>query len=73
MTSRDSVQNRVVAEYEAELVRAKQPGYVSRYDDMGDEEPRLHAPPADRDDQSAPLARSVAGIQRTNGHVSQPR
>jgi stage V sporulation protein G len=38
--SRDSVQKRVVAEYEAELVRAKQPGYVSRYDEIGDEDHR---------------------------------
>jgi stage V sporulation protein G len=70
---RVAIEREVVQEYEREVERSRQPGYVSRYDDMGDEEPRLHAPPADRDDQSAPLARPVAGIQRTNGHVSQPR
>jgi hypothetical protein len=32
----------VVSEYEAELIRAKQPGYVSRYDEIGDED---HRPP----------------------------
>jgi stage V sporulation protein G len=37
---RELIQSRVVREYEAELVRAKQPGYVSRYDGMGDEERR---------------------------------
>ena len=34
--ARESIQRRVVSEYEAELVRAKQPGYVSRYDEIGD-------------------------------------
>ena len=37
---RELIQNRVVAEYEAELVRSREPGYVSRYDGMGDEEQR---------------------------------
>ena len=35
---RELIQKRVVGEYEAEIVRAKQPGYVSRYDAMGDED-----------------------------------
>ena len=39
---RELIQNRVVSEYEAELIRAKEPGYVSRYDAIGDEE---HRPP----------------------------
>jgi stage V sporulation protein G len=34
---RDLIQKRVVAEYEAEVVRAREPGYVSRYDAIGDE------------------------------------
>jgi stage V sporulation protein G len=37
---RDLIQRRIVSEYESELVRARQPGYVSRYDAIGDEEPR---------------------------------
>ena len=40
--AREAIQRRVVGEYEAELDRAKQPGYVSRYDEIGDEE---HRPP----------------------------
>ena len=28
------IQQRVIAEYQSETERAKQPGYVSRYDDM---------------------------------------
>jgi stage V sporulation protein G len=38
--SRDFIQRRVVSEYEAELVRARMPGYVSRYDAIGDEDHR---------------------------------
>jgi hypothetical protein len=34
------IQNRIVREYESELVRARQPGYVSRYDAIGDEDHR---------------------------------
>lgn len=37
---RELIQRLVVREYEAELIRAKQPGYVSRYDAIGDEEHR---------------------------------
>jgi hypothetical protein len=37
---RELIQSRVVREYEAELVRARQPGYMSRYDAIGDEERR---------------------------------
>jgi hypothetical protein len=32
------IQRRVVEEYEAELVRAREPGYVSRYEGLGDED-----------------------------------
>jgi stage V sporulation protein G len=39
---RDMIQKRVVREYEAELIRAREPGYVSRYEGIGDEE---HRPP----------------------------
>jgi stage V sporulation protein G len=35
---REMIQKRVVSEYEAELVRAHDPNYVSRYDAIGDEE-----------------------------------
>lgn len=34
---RDMIQERVIAEYEKELERAEQPGYVSRYDDGYDD------------------------------------
>ena len=35
---RELIQRRVVGEYETEVERAKQPGYTSRYDPMGDED-----------------------------------
>lgn len=34
---RERLQQRVVTEYEAELVRSREPGYASRYDAIGDE------------------------------------
>jgi stage V sporulation protein G len=37
---REAIQSRVVQEYEGELIRAREPGYVSRYDAIGDEEQR---------------------------------
>jgi stage V sporulation protein G len=37
---RELIQKRVVSEYETEIIRAKQPGYVSRYDAIGDEDHR---------------------------------
>ena len=35
---REMIQNRVIAEFRTELERAKQPGYVSRYDDDYDDD-----------------------------------
>ena len=35
---REMIQNRVIAEFRAELERAKQPGYMSRYDDDYDDD-----------------------------------
>ncbi|MGI9446572.1 MAG: septation protein SpoVG family protein [Pirellulales bacterium] len=34
---RELIQDRVMAEYEAELIRAQEPGYASRYEEFGDE------------------------------------
>ena len=35
---RELIQRRVVEEYEAEIVRAREPGYTSRYEGLGDED-----------------------------------
>ena len=42
---REMIQKRVVSEYEAEIIRARDPGYVSRYDAIGDED---HGPSGGR-------------------------
>ncbi len=34
---REFIQDSVLAEYEAELIRAQKPGYASRYEAFGDE------------------------------------
>ena len=34
---REMIQQRVMNEYDAELVRAQEPGYISRYEGLGDE------------------------------------
>ena len=34
---RELIHDRVMAEYEAEVIRAQKPGYVSRYEELGDE------------------------------------
>ena len=39
---REMIQNRVIAEYRGEIERAKQPGYMSRYDEDYEERPLEH-------------------------------
>jgi stage V sporulation protein G len=53
---RETIQGRVIAEFRAEQDRAKQPGYVSRYDDDYDDDidPATYAPAEEV--RSAPLA-----------------
>jgi stage V sporulation protein G len=58
---REMIQTRVVAEYKAEQERAKQPGYVSRYDDDFDDDiepvgplPSRPEPPAEPPKQRPP-------------------
>ncbi len=67
---REMIQERVIAEYRAEQERAKQPGYVSRYDDYYEFEAeraqsklpeRTHLQPA----ESEPRAPHRAPSQRT--------
>jgi stage V sporulation protein G len=40
---REMIQQRIVEEYEAEIVRSKEPGYVSRYDDPDEDHRCGHA------------------------------
>lgn len=54
---REMIQNRVIAEFRAEQERAKQPGYVSRYDEEYDDDVEVNAyagpPPSPADASSA--------------------
>jgi stage V sporulation protein G len=43
---REMIQDRVIREFYVELDRAKQPGYVSRYDDIDGDDSTTHAHPA---------------------------
>ena len=61
---REMIQQRIVEEYEAEIIRSKEPGYVSRYDDPDpDEEHRGNGsrhngvPHENHDDHSDPHGR----------------
>jgi stage V sporulation protein G len=54
---RELIQNRVIQEFQAELERSNEPGYVSRYDDEygeGDYEPGDFEPEATPQSRSAP-------------------
>jgi stage V sporulation protein G len=63
---REMIQNRVIAEFRTEQERAKQPGYVSRYDDDYDDDvdPQQLAPLDERRAPAAPAhAAPPAGMQ----------
>src|SRR3954469_12497708 len=55
---REMIQSRVIAEYRTELERAKQPGYVSRYDEDYDDDvdAASYVPEAERPAAPAPAA-----------------
>jgi stage V sporulation protein G len=62
---RESIQNRVISEFRAELERAQQPGYVSRYEDdyFDDEiEPQTWQPTELKSSPSSPPAGSIGTI-----------
>src|SRR5262249_22012403 len=73
---REMIQNRVIAEYRIEQERAKQPGYVSRYDDDFDDDidvATYSAPgetAAPRSQPSAPPP--TVHAQPTQGHPPPP-
>jgi stage V sporulation protein G len=63
---RDLIQNSVVKEYSAELVRAKQPGYKSRYDDEYLDSVPLPAAASNQ----APIINAPPVIAPTSAHES---
>ena len=78
---REMIQNRVIAEYRAELERAKQPGYSSRYDDDYDddidptaytEERRASIPPMPAGSHLEPARPDVPSPHMPTPQVSGP-
>jgi stage V sporulation protein G len=71
---REMIQSRVIAEFQAELERSKQPGYASRYDeDYGFDAGEDYSPSAE--ESGAAAISTVAKETRLDGphHESQPR
>ncbi len=62
---REMIQSRVIAEFRAEQERAKQPGYVSRYDDEYDDDvdADTYVSPDERRSPMTPAPPSSAGTQ----------
>jgi len=65
---RDMIQQAVIREYTLELDRAKQPGYVSRYDEEYIETPPMLSPPV----ASQPAVPSQPATAAESGPVSRP-
>lgn len=70
---RVAIEREVVEEYERELERSRQPGYVSRYDDMGDEEPRRETVAAEREGEAPVAAGRFGGAARPGRPPTLPR
>jgi stage V sporulation protein G len=74
---RDMIQARVINEFRTELDRAKQPGYVSRYDeeydDAGPEDVAESGPPVQRVDEPSPEHHPPHTPQRSQPPASQKR
>lgn len=60
---REMIQNRVIAEFQAELERAKQPGYVSRYDDDYDSLDDDYRDAVESDSTAPPRAKGTTHIE----------
>ena len=72
---RDHIQERVIEDYELELIKSQEPGYVCRYDDFGDECDSLGPweEPAISNRPVAESARSQATSPDTMRRVDTPR
>lgn len=74
---REMIQARVIAEFEAELDRAEEPGYVSRYDedydlDVGPEGDELEPAPRSVTRSAQPVAKPAAPVAKTAAPHPQP-
>lgn len=67
---REMIQQRVISEYQDEKERAKQPGYVSRYDDYDFDPPEPHIKPFSK--SSAPRSGSPSSARVDNASSQNP-
>jgi stage V sporulation protein G len=72
---REMIQNRVIAEFRAELDRAKQPGYVSKYDDEYDDDidAATLLPPEESRPAAAPAPPTTVPPTTVPPTTAQPR
>ena len=77
---REMIQQRVIAAYEEELIRAQQPGYVSTYDDFGEDnyaeyhEPEILSLEAHREAQvPEPVVMTAVDVYRRVDGASPPQ
>lgn len=66
---REMIQDRVIREFREELVRSKQPGYVSRYEDFDSED---YVPPARRRDPAQSHTAQTHTPHSRDGHSREP-
>jgi stage V sporulation protein G len=71
---REMIQNRVIAEFRTEQERAKQPGYVSRYDDDYDDDidAATYAPPEPAHPAPPPPVALPPGVHAQPGQAQPP-
>jgi len=71
---REMIQSRVIAEFRSEQDRAKQPGYVSRYDDEYDDDidADTYVAPDERRSTTTPTAQQSPPTQPTQPAQQQP-
>ncbi len=75
-TCRELIQKHVIEEFDLELERAKDPNYVSRYDDfdVDYDEPKTTSPPARKTEKrfDQPHSKRVAGSHPSGESTEQP-
>jgi stage V sporulation protein G len=70
---REAIQDRVISAFREELVRSKQPGYVSNYDDPDDETGRSARTPGERRHAESPAKSKPADRAQVPHGEEEPR
>jgi len=70
--SREAIQNRVIAEYRGELDRAREPGYVSRYDEDYDDDVDPASLIAEQRRTSPPPMPAGTHLEPAETHIRPP-